>query len=793
MSAKHEALPSVSGFTGDAVLRREDDRLLKGIACFIDDIPELAGTLHVAFVHSPHSHANILKIDTAAARQSPGVVDVITADTLGDVKPLAPNIPTPGLQPVARPVLALDRVRFAGELVALVVAKDRYLAEDAAELIEVEYEQLPAVVDVEQACAADASPLHAGTKDNVLFRSAFQSAGFESAFNGADLVVREQFRSARLATVSIETRGCIAAYDHGQDSLTLWTSTQIPHIVRTAVAEVLNFDEARLRVVAPDVGGGFGVKATLYPEEVIVAALAKRFRAPVKWIGDRREDLLNSTHARDYNYDVSMAFRSDGTLLAIKAIIRGNIGAYPSFPFGASAEAGGAAIFLPGPYRLAQYSFDTRAITTNTCPTGVYRGVAAPASFFATEALMDRAAEELSMDPAEIRLRNVLTAADLPYRNVVGINYDAGSYEESLRQALEKIGYDQFRSGQPKDRLKDGKYRGIGIACVTEHTGQGASRYRDRGLTRIPGYDSAVVRIEPNGKAVAMISQATQGQGHLTAYAQIVAKELGLRFKDVTILEGDTATCPYGSGTFASRGAVTGSGAAMRASAHVAGKLRRIAAHILETSPDEIEISEGMARIRGASQAAISVRELAAAAYSLSSQDLPTGESFGLEATDFYDPPEVSITNATHIAQVAVDPTTGLFQVERYVVSHDCGRVINPMLVAGQLHGGIMQGMGSVLCEHFRFDSDGQPITTSLMDYLLPTIADGFDIEIHHLENWSKTTEGGFKGVGEGGVIGAVPAIANALRDALMPFHAKINRLPVSPSEILKLLKPSSL
>ena len=778
-----------SGPIGEPVLRREDDRLLRGFGCFIDDVPEPTGTLHLAFLQSPHAHARILKIDVDAARAAEGVVDVVIgADLAATVAPLQPDTAQPGIQPVARPVLALDRVRFVGELVAVVVATDRYLAEDAVELIDVDYETLPATVDAKAACAPDAPRLHDGTSDNVLFRSAFKSAGFDEAFHGADLVLQDEFDSGRLAAVSIEPRGCLAAYDRGQDSLTLWTSTQIPHIVRTALAELLDWDETRLRVIAPDVGGGFGAKATLYPEEVITAALARRHRAAVKWIGDRREDLLTSTHARDFHYDLSMGFNRDGTLIGVKALIRGNIGAYPSFPFGCSAEAGGAAIFLPGPYRLRHYSFETCAVATNTCPTGVYRGVAAPASFFATEALMDRAAHELGLDPAEIRLRNVLRAEDLPYVNAVGITYDAGSFEQALRHALDMIGYAEFRRRQPADRMMDGKYCGIGIACVTEHTGQGASRYRNRGLARIPGYDSALVRIEPNGKAIAAISQATQGQGHLTAYAQIVAEQLGLPVTDVTVIEGDTALCPYGTGTFASRGAVTGGGAALRAAGHVGEKLRRIAAHLLEADADDVELSDGKARIKGVSELSISIRDIAAVAYSLGSRALEPGESYGLESTDFYDPPAVSITNATHIAQVAVDPVTGLFDVERYVVAHDCGRVINPLLVAGQLHGGIIQGLGSVLSEHVRYDPEGQPVTTTLMDYLLPTSADAPDIEIGHLETWSTVTAGGFKGVGEGGVIGAVPAIANALRDALLPFGARVNRLPVGPDELLGLI-----
>ena len=773
---------------GTAVLRLEDDRLLRGFGAFVDDLPEPAGTLHLVFLQSPHAHARIVRIDTAAARASDGVSDVVIGEDLaGIVALLKPDPAQPGFQPIGRPVLASDRVRFAGELVAVVLATDRYRAEDAVELIEVEYEMLPAIINIDAACAPGAEPLHADTVDNVLFRSGFKSAGFEEALAGADLVLDEEFHSGRLAAVPIEPRGCLAVYDPGKDALQLWTSTQIPHIVRTAIAELLDWDETKLHIIAPDVGGGFGVKATLYPEEVIAAALARRYRCAVKWIGDRREDLISSTQARDVRYRLAMGFRRDGVLVAVKATIHCNIGAYPSFPFGCSAEAGGAAIFLPGPYRLGHYAFETSAVTTNTCPTGVYRGVAAPASFFATEALMDRAAHKLGLDPAELRLRNILNADDLPYVNAVGIKYDSGSFKQGLQHAMEMIDYAEFRRRQAETLSADGKFRGIGIACVTEHTGQGASRYRQRGLARIPGYDSALVRVEPNGKAIAAISQATQGQGHLTAYAQIVAEQIGLSVEDVTVIEGDTALCPYGTGTFASRGAIVAGGATLRAAEKVADKIRRIAADLLEADAADVELSDGQARIKGVPQYAVSIRDVAAVAYSLDSRALGPDESFGLEATDFYDPPAVSITDATHIVQVAVDPVTGLYAIERYVVAHDCGRVINPLLVAGQLHGGIVQGLGSVLCENFRYDMEGQPITTTLMDYLLPTIADTPDIEVWHQENWASTV-GGFKGVGEGGTIGAVPAIANALRDALKQVLPSFNRLPITPSDIMKAL-----
>ena len=772
---------------GKRVLRQEDDRLLRGYGCFVDDVPEPPGTVHLAFVLSASAHARISRIDTAQARAAEGVLGVYTgADFASAIKPFRPDIEQPGYQVVERPAMAVDRVRFVGEALAVVVATSRYLAEDAAELVEVEYEDLPVVVDMDRAQDEGAVRLHDNTSDNVVFRSTFKSPGFDETMARAHLVVRDEFRSHRLSAVPLEPRGCLAVYDRSRDALTFWTSTQIPHVVRTALAELLSWEETRLRVIAPDVGGGFGAKAYLYPEEVICAALSRRLRRPVKWISDRREDLLTSIHCRDYRYEVAIAFRKDGTLLAVEAKIVCNIGAYPTFPFGGSLEAGGAALYLPGPYRLEHYAFDTRSVVTNICPTGAYRGIAAPAAFFATEALMDKAAHALDMDPADIRRKNLLTPAEFPYVNVLGIRYDGGAYEECFRRALAESGYAEFRKRQSPGRLLDGKYRGIGIASVVEHTGQGAGRYRKRGLVRIPGFDSALVKVEPSGQAVAYISQATQGQGHLTAFAQIVAEELGLDVSQVTVEQGDTATVPYGTGTFASRGAVLGGGAVLRASQEVGAKIRRIAGHLLEAAPADIELADGEARVVGVPGMKVSLRDVAALAYSLDSRELPPGEGYGLEATDYYDPPVASITNATHVAQVAVDPVTGLVTVERYLVVHDCGRVINPLIVEGQIHGGIVQGLSSVLSEAINYDEEGQLLTATLMDYLLSTSLDVPDIEIGHEETWSTDTAGGFKGVGEGGVIGAVPAIANAVRDALLPFGARVNALPLRPDAIVQ-------
>ena len=781
---------SGENYIGRRVLRREDDRLLRGLGHFLDDVAEPPGTCHLAFVRSPHAHARIQGIDAAAALDLPGVVAVLVGAEVNDLaKPMCPDYDQPGYKVTERTVMAVERARFVGDAVAVVVAESAYIAEDAVELVELDCEPLPAVVDLDAALAPGAPPVHEHAGDNVLYNASFATEGFEEAFAAADHVFGDDFVSSRIAAVSIEPRGCLAEYDPGDDTLVFRSSTQIPHVLRTCLSDLLAWPETRIRVVTPDVGGGFGMKAHIYPEEIVAAALARKFRCAIKWVQDRREDLLTSTHARDYRYRVDIAVDNEGILKAIRARVHVNIGAYPSFPFGCSVEAGGAAIYLPGPYRLEHYAYETSAVTTHVCPSGVYRGVAQPVAFFATEGLMDRIARALGIDPAELRLRNLIAAPEFPYVNVVGIRYDAGSYVESLRRALDLIDYDGWRQTRRAPPGAHGKYRGIGIACITEHTGQGASRYRARGLLRVPGFDSAMIKVEPTGQVIAYISHATQGQGHLTSFAQVVAQHLGVKIENVMIAEGDTALAPYGSGTFASRAAVTGGGAALIAAGRLREKIARIGGHMLEVSPEDVDVDEGYVQVRGVPDLRVSVEDVAAVAYSLDSRTLPDGESYGLEAIDYYDPPSVSVTNACHIACVAVDAATGLVEVERYVVVHDCGRLINPTIVDGQIQGAVAQGLGQVLMEAIRYDDQGQLLTGHLMDYVVPTARDVPDMVIEYIETPSTETAGGFKGAGEGGVIGSVPAIANAVGDALAPLGVTITRMPLTAGYVLSLIE----
>jgi carbon-monoxide dehydrogenase large subunit len=780
---------------GKGVPRTEDDKLLKGRGVFSDDL-HLPRMVHLAFVRSPHAHARIRAVRTARAAALPGVLAVFTgADIAKLCKPIYVDVIFPDYKAPSRPVVAVDVVKFVGDAVAVVVAESRYLGEDAVDLVEVDYEPLPAIVDLEAALAPTAPVVHPELGDNVLFKGTFATEGFDRAFASGDVVLRERFQSTRVAGVPLEARGCVAAPEPGRGTLTLWSSTQIPHMLRTALADLVvapGLTEAKIRVITPEVGGGFGTKAHVYPEELVTAALAMKLNRPVKWTQDRREELLTDIHARDHVYEVDVAVTREGVLRAVRTRILTNAGAFPSLPFGCTLEPTGGARMLPGPYRLRDYAYECYAITTNTGPSGAYRGVAQPTCFMAIEGMMDRIGRALGIDPAEVRFRNLIQPDEMPYVNVVGVRYDTGSYVAALRKALDLVGYDELRARQRAGRLRDGKYHGIGIACFTEVSGTGAPGFRARGLKRIPGFDSALLKVEPTGAVTCMLSTAGAGQGHETTFAQLIADELGVPFDAITVIEGDTNAGPYGSGTFASRSVVTGGGAIVRAGAKLRGKMARLAAHLLEAAPEDIVFADGHASVRGMPATRVSVREIAENAYSMSSKGLPPGDEYGLEATDYYDPPLVTMANATHVVAVAVDARRGSVEIERYVVVHDCGRIINPTIVDGQVHGGAAQGIGQAMLEAMVYGADGQCHSATFMDYLLPTAADVPPITVAHIESPSIDAAGGFKGVGEGGVIGAVPALTNAVADALADLGINVNRTPLTPDRVLALIESAT-
>jgi len=771
-----------------SVHRVEDSYLLRGAGMFVDDVPEPPGTLHASFVMSPHACARILGIDASAALEVPGVFAVLTGDDLAALaRPMSTGIDLPGYLPADRDVIARSQVRFVGEHVAVVLAADKYAAQDAIELVQFEYEVLPASPTLEQAMAAGAPAVHGHAPDNILYRGEFSSPGFESVHAGSALRLTETFRHGMVAGVPMEPRGCLAAPERG-DRMVFYTSTQIPHLVRTGLAEHLGCPESHIRVVAPDVGGGFGTKAIFYPEEIVMAALCLKYRRPVKWVQDRREELLSNIHARDHIYQVEVGFSPDGVIGSLHLRLYANAGAYSCYPFGSAIEALGGARMLVGPYKIRHYAYATHAVATHSAPAGTYRGVAQPACCMAIEGIMDRIGRRLGLDPIEVRLRNVIGPRDQPWTNVMGLRYDRGTYRECLERARVLSGYDAFRASQPADRLVDGKYRGVGIGNMIEGTGGGSPAYKVRGMMKVPGIDGATLRMEPTGRISVYVSHATSGQGHYTAFAQVAAEHMGARLDDIAVFEGDTSSTPYGTNTFASRGAITGGGAIIRAAEKLSQQVKRVAAPLLGVPEDRVILRDSHAMVRDAPEKAVGFADVARAAYGMVHTAPPSGDGYGLMATEFYEPPPLTIANSTHIAFVAVDAQDGRVQIEKYLIVHDCGTVINQMIVDGQLHGGVAQGIGEVLMEEIIYDENGQFLNASLLDYLMPTAMDVPDMVLDHVDCPSSDTLGGFKGVGEGGVIGSVAAVSNAVADALSGIGVNVNRTPLRPGYLLALM-----
>jgi carbon-monoxide dehydrogenase large subunit len=764
------------------VRRVEDHRLVGGHGRYVADLT-LPGMVQAAFVRSPHAHARILRVDGAAA----GVTWVAGDELRSHARALRAESRMTGYRATDFPPLAVGTARYVGEAVAAVVAESRYAAEDALERVDVVYEPLPAVADARAAMAEGGPRVHPEAGTNVLLTRAFSRGDVAEAFRGAVAVVEDRFRFRRHAGVALENRACLADYDAGTGLLTLWSSTQVPGMLRDALAGLLSLPAHRVRVVAPDVGGGFGVKSVLYPEDVTVCALARLLGRPVKWIGDRREDLLASTQAWDEEIEAALAVGADGTIRGLRARAVADVGAYSIFPWTASIEVIQVISFLPGPYRVSSYHGEAWGVATNKAPMGPYRGVGRPVSTFVTEALLDRAARRLGIDPVEMRLRNFIRPEDFPYRSPSGIVWDGGSFAETLTRARDALDYDALRHAQRQARTT-GRRLGIGISAYVELTGVGSAIPASPGADIATGTEGATIRIDASGTVTAMFGLACHGQGHETTLAQVVSDELGARLEDVRVLHGDTAVGPIGTGTYASRSAVIGGGAAILASRALRDKVLRIAAHRLEAAPEDLELAESRVWVRGAAERGASLREIARLAYA-GARRLPPGMEPGLETTRFYDPFHGTASNATHIAVVEVDVETCSVAVRRYVVVEDCGRIINPLIVEGQTVGGVAQGIGAALLEEVVYAADGQLLTASLMDYLVPTATTVPAIEVWHLERPSPTTLGGFKGVGEGGTIGAPAAIANAVADALVDLGLDITELPITPERLFRLLE----
>jgi aerobic carbon-monoxide dehydrogenase large subunit len=772
-----------------ALLRRvEDPRLLTGRAAYLDDL-RAPGLLHAAFVRSPHAHARIVRADCSAAERAPGVRLVLDGPRLASLaRPLCTRIGAPGCRRVTRPHLAIDQVRFVGEAVALVVADDVYLARDAAELVAVDYEPLPPVGSVAAALAPGAPPLHDGAPGNVLFeREHATGPDVDDVFDRAEVVVGVTVRHPRITGLAIENRGILADFDAAAGGLTVWSSTQAPHTLRAALAECLGPPPERIRVVVPDVGGGFGTKAQIFPEEIAVAAAAVALGRPVKWAEDRLENLQAASHARDTRIEVELAAAPDGRVLAMRADVVCGVGAYGVHPYGPILEPLGTASMIPGPYDVPRYRYRTRAVALNASPEGACRGVGIVAAALAHERLMDELAQALGLDPAEVRRRNLVPPDRFPYTSAAGHVYDSGRYHDTLERALAAANYDELRAEQAKLRA-GGRLLGIGLACYTEYTGMGSGTYQGRGMLSVPGHETAWLRLEPGGRLTASVSLPAIGQGLQTTLAQLLADEFEIPVDHVALLAADTALAPEGSGTFASRGAVVGAGSLRAVADRLKERLRPLAADLLEATPADVEFAAGGARVRGVPERRVGLRALAEAAWEPLRPPLPeAGRGEGLlppEVTAPYDPPDATFSNATHLAAVEVDPETGLVGVRRYVVVEDCGPLINPTIVEGQVHGATAQGIGGALFEELVYDGEGQLLTSSLMDYLIPGSAELPNVHLEHVETPSPLTIGGYKGVGEGGTVGAPAAILNAVADALAPLGATVTELPLTPERV---------
>jgi len=771
---------------GARIKRTEDPRLLTGLGAYTDD-RQVMRVLHVAFRRSDQAHARIRSIDCSAARAAPGVVAVLTAEDLSAaVQPLVATSRMPNYYPTPLLPLAQHKVRYVGEPVVGVIAQSRYHAEDALELIAIDYEPLAAVSDPEAAARSGAALLHEEAGSNVLVSREFKRGDVDAAAQSAPVRVKGRFRMHRKTALAIEPRACLAEYEAGREALTLHSATQVPGIVRDALATALDIPGHRIRVVAPDVGGGFGGKGSLYPEEIFVCAAARQLRRAVKWTSDRLEDLAASNQAFDEIVDAELALDADGRILALSADVVGDVGAYSVYPWTAGLEPVQVVSFLPGPYRIQHYRARTRAVATSKAPTGPYRGVGRPISTFVMERLMDMAAARIGMDAKDIRLKNLVAAEELPYKVASGIVWDKSGFQECLNAACAAIGYDSLRAEQKEARAA-GRWVGIGIACYAELTGIGSRISVAPGMPINTGTETAIVRIDSTGAVTAAFGVAAHGQGLETTLAQVVAEHLGARFDDIRIVQGDSSAVSGGTGTYASRSMVLAGGAGTLAAQAVREKVLNAASHLLEASVADLVAEDGRVTVVGTDRS-ISFREVARAVYSELAR-LPAEARGELAATRTYDPVFGTTSAATHIATVEIDPETYEIRVDRFVVAEDCGRLVNPLIVDGQVHGGVAQGIGAALYEEVIYDERGQVTTGSLVDYLVPSACEIPPMLVVHLESESPTTLGGFRGMGEGGTIGAPAAVANAVADALAPLGIEINELPATPERLFRLIE----
>jgi len=771
----------VPKFVGSRVKRREDPRLISGNGTYVDDVT-LPGMLSVVILRSPYAHAKINSINVDAARKLPGVVAVLTGEDLkGKIGSLTTAAPAEHIP--YHPPLAQGRVRLVGDAVVAAVATDQYIAQDALDLVEVDYEPLPVITDPEKALEPGAPIIHEEFGTNISTRAQVTSGDIDGAMRSADRVIKFRLVNQRLAPVPMEPRGTVAQWNQGSGHLTLWSSTQGPHLLRSYLAEMLKLPENRMRVIAPEVGGGFGCKLNVYAEEVLAAYLSMTLKRPVKWIERRRENLATTTHGRDMVVYVEAPVKNDGTLLGLKARFICDAGAYlqlltPLIP-------GFSGMMMTGCYKVPAMAFEQLVVFTNKMAPDAYRGAGRPEACYIAERTMDMIATELNLDPAEVRRKNFIPKEAFPAQIPSGLVYDSGDYVAALDKALKIIDYPKARADQAEAR-KQGRYIGIGLCSYVEICGIGPSAMLPPTM-KGGGWESATIRMEPDCKVTVLTGVSPHGQGQETSFAQIIADEFGIGIDDVTVLHGDTAIVQYGTGTFGSRGTSVGGAALMMATQKLQAKMKKIASTMMETPPDKIVFHQGTMALASDLTKSIPMQKVADAAYGYK-VPMP-GIEPGLNEAAFYEPTGCTFPFGTHACVVEVDPDTGVVKFLRYVAVDDCGRVINPLLVEGQVHGGIAQGIAQALYEEVVYDENGQLLTATLMDYAVPKAEMLPHYELDSTVTPSPVNPLGIKGVGEAGTIGSTPCVVNAVLDALKPLGIKNLDMPLKPERLWRAIK----
>ncbi|GAC1591016.1 MAG: molybdopterin-dependent oxidoreductase [Candidatus Velthaea sp.] len=766
-----------TAMVGARVKRREDPRLITGRATYVDDVKQVR-TVYAAFVRSPYGHAKVKRVDVEAAKAHPGVLAAYTGDDLHHAHGLKASRPVAHKMPEHKTpphyMLAIDKVRFVGEAVAVIVAHSPYIARDAAELVEVDYEELPAVVDPFKAMAEGAPLVHESVPSNVAFRMPFSAGDPAKAFAEADEVITQRIVNQRVAPVPIEPRSMVANWDAGMQALTIYSATQIPHLLRTQLSVILGVPENKLRAIAPEVGGGFGAKLNVYAEEAVVSWLAMQLERPVKYIETRSECFQAMIHGRDQIDDLEIACKKDGTVTGLRVAITANMGAYHQLLTPVIPTL--TMLMAPGCYTIANIECNVTGVFTNTMSTDAYRGAGRPEATFFIERAMDLVALRLGMDPAEVRRKNFIPSTAFPHTTAMGLTYDSGDYETTMDKALKIIDYPALRKRQAELRTA-GRLIGIGLSTYVEVCGMGPSA-----AMPAAGWDSATIRIEPTGSVTVLTGVSPHGQGQETTFAQIIADELGVPIDHVTIAHGDTDRVQYGVGTFGSRGTAVGGAAMKLAIETIQAKAIKIAAHQWEANPDDVEYRDGKIQVKGDPSKTMSTAEAGFLAFM--GDNLPPGLEPGLDATRRFEPPNFVFPFGTHVCVVEIDPQTGEVTVAQYLAVDDCGRLLNPMIVEGQVHGGIAQGLAQALFEEVVYDERGQLLTGTLMDYAIPHAEQVPHYQLDHTVTPTNVNPLGIKGVGEAGTIGSTPAIANAVMDALAPFGVVHIDMPLKPEKL---------